>query len=124
MRKPVGKLKNKSSVRMLRRRLGIRKKVSGTAERPRLVVNKSSKHLRIQVIDDVAGKTILSVQTFGKNKVDAASNKDGAKAVGAKVAEGLKASKISTVVFDRGGNKYHGVIAALADSVRENGIQI
>lgn len=124
MRKPQGKLKKKTEVQKLRRRLAIRKKISGTAERPRVCVDKSSKNLRVQVIDDAAGKTLFSVQTYGKNKIDAKANKDGAKMVGAKVAEGLKGKGISVAVYDRCGNQYHGVVASLADSIRENGIQI
>lgn len=124
MRKPLGKLGNKADERKLRTRLRIRKKVSGTTEKPRMVVNKSAKNIRVQVIDDTLGKTLFSVQTFGKNKVDAVANKEGAKAVGASVAAKLKENKIDTVVFDRAGAKYHGVIAVLADAVRENGVRI
>ncbi len=124
MRKPIGKLKNKNEVRKLRRRLSIRKKVSGTMDRPRIIVSKGNKNLRVQVIDDINGKTLFSVQTFGKKKIETKPNKDGAKVVGAEVAKGLKAQNISVAVFDRGGVSYHGVIAALADAVRENGIQV
>lgn len=125
MRKKIGKIADVSTARRQRRRLAIRKKVSGTSERPRIVAQKSNKHLTVQVIDDVAGKTLFSVQTYGKNAVAGAKpNKDGAKAVGAKVAEQLKGQKIETAVFDRAGYRYHGVIAELVGAVRENGIRV
>ncbi|MCO4794334.1 MAG: 50S ribosomal protein L18 [Bacteriovoracaceae bacterium] len=125
MRKKIGKVADVSTARRQRRRLAIRKKVSGTSERPRIVAQKSNKHLTVQVIDDVAGKTLFSVQTYGKNAVAGAKpNKDGAKAVGTKVAEQLKGQKIETAVFDRAGYRYHGVIAELVGAVRENGIRV
>lgn len=124
MRKPNGKIKNASAERRLRRKLSIRKQIVGSTERPRVCVSKSNKNIFVQVIDDSASKTLFSVQTFGKNAVDAKANKDGAKVVGAKVAEQLKGKSIERVVFDRSGYKYHGVVAALADSIRENGIQV
>lgn len=124
MRKPNGKLKSESGRKRLRRKLSIRKTIIGDAERPRVCVTKSSKNLFVQVINDEENKTLFSVQTFGKNAVEGKANKDGAKAVGAKVAEDLKGKNISKAVFDRSGYKYHGVIASLADSIRENGIQV
>lgn len=124
MRKPNGKLKSESQRKRLRRKLSIRKTINGSAERPRVCVTKSSKNLFVQVVNDEESKTIFSVQTFGKNAVDAKATKDGAKVVGAKIAEGLKEKNISKIVFDRSGYKYHGVIAALADSIRENGVQV
>lgn len=124
MRKPNGKIRNASAERRLRRKLSIRKQIVGSTERPRVCVSKSNKNIFVQVIDDSASKTLFSVQTFGKNAVDAKANKDGAKVVGAKVAEQLKGKSIERVVFDRSGYKYHGVVAALADSIRENGIQV
>ena len=124
MRKNTGKIKNAAEARRYRRKLAIRKKINGSADRPRLCVQKSNKHLTIQVIDDNASQTLFSVQTYGKNAVKAASNKDGAKLVGAAVAEGLKGKSITNAVFDRNGYKYHGVIATLVDTVRENGIQV
>ena len=107
-----------------RRKLSIRKKISGDSERPRVCITKSSKNLFVQVVNDDESQTLFSVQTFGKKAVVAKANKDGAKLVGAKVAEELKGKNISKIVFDRSGYKYHGVIAALADSIRENGIQV
>lgn len=124
IRKPNGKVKKASEGRRLRRKLSIRKTVSGTAERPRLSVIRSNKHLSIQVIDDVANATLFSVQTYGKNAIAAKNNVEGAKVVGSKLAEALKAKNISTAVFDRNGLKYHGVVAAVVESARENGIQI
>lgn len=123
MRKKQGKIKSESLARRVRRKLSIRRKINGTTECPRLCVTKSNKNLFVQVVDDSTSKTLFSVQTFGKNAVKVAATKDGAKEVGAKVAGQLKEKNISSVVFDRSGNKYHGVIAALADSVRENGIK-
>jgi len=124
MRKPLAKIKNPSKAKQMRRKLSIRKKVNGTVETPRICVIKSNKHLVVQVIDDVSDKTILSVQTFGKNKVADKANKETAKLVGAKVAAELKSKNINSGVFDRNGCQYVGVIAAVADSIRENGIRI
>ncbi len=123
MRKLIGKLNNPSEVKRQRRKLSIRKKINGTGEVPRVCVKRSDKNLSVQVVDDSSMKTLFSVSTFGKNKVDAKANKEGAKQVGAKVAEGLKTRNIESIVFDRSGYVYHGVIASLADSMRENGIK-
>ena len=125
MRKPIGKIKSESLAKRIRRKLAIRKKVEGSAERPRVCVNKTNKHINVQVINDVDGKTLFSVATYGKNSVaQAKGNVDGAKLVGKKVADNLKDAETATAVFDRNGYKYTGIIAALADSVRENGINI
>jgi large subunit ribosomal protein L18 len=125
MRKPNGKVKNEKAAKRLRRRLSIRKKIEGSTERPRVCAFRSNKHLTVQVIDDATGKTLISVQTYGKNAVSGArANKEGAKLVGEKVAEELKAKKLENVVFDRAGYKYTGVIATLVDTVRENGIRV
>ena len=124
IRKPNRKIRNASDVRKTRRKLSIRKVISGTSDRPRLSMTKSNKHLAIQVIDDSANKTILSVQTYGKNAVQAKNNVEGGKLVGAKLAEALKGKNISNAVFDRNGLKYHGVIAAVVETARENGIKI
>ncbi len=124
MRKTQGKIKNESKAKEYRRKLSIRKKVNGTSERPRLCIIKSNKHIQVQVVDDTAQKTLFSVQTFGKNAVAKSGNKEAAKAIGAKVADGLKGKSISKAVFDRNGKLYTGVVAAVADSIRENGIQI
>lgn len=124
MRKNNGKIKNEAKAKEYRRKLAIRKKVVGSAEKPRLAVTKSNKHLRVQAIDDVSSKTIFSVQTYGKTKVADHANAESAKKVGAAVAATLKKQNLSKAVFDRSGKQYTGVIKALADSIRENGIQI
>lgn len=101
----------------------IRKKVSGTAARPRLAVHYSNQHVYAQVIDDVAGRTLAAASTLDKSVEKAASNVACAARVGALVAERAKAANISAVVFDRGGHLYHGKIKALADAAREAGLQ-
>ena len=107
----------------LRRQVRGRKRVSGTAERPRLVVTKSAKHLSVQVVDDLQGATLAYASTMEAD-VRAATGDKTAKAtkVGELVAERAKAAGIEAVVFDRAGNKYHGRIAALADAAREGGL--
>ena len=124
MRKNPAKIKNESKAKEYRRKLSIRKKVAGTADKPRLAVTKSNKHLRVQAIDDVKSATLFSVQTFGKGKVASSGNAEGAKKIGAEVASTLKKKNLNRAVFDRSGKQYAGVIKALADSIRENGIQI
>jgi large subunit ribosomal protein L18 len=104
----------------------IRKRVSGTAERPRLAVNFSGKHVYAQVIDDDAGKTLASASTTEKDfrgKGKAAANRATAEKVGKTIAERAKAKKVGTVVFDRGGFLYHGKVKALADAAREGGLK-
>ena len=107
-----------------RRHFRVRKKVVGTAARPRLVVSRSSRHLVAQVIDDAIGQTLVSASTLEADlRKDSSSDKSAkARVVGELVAKRAKEKGISTVVFDRGGSKYHGRIAALADSARENGL--
>ena len=124
MRKAIGKIKNKNEEKRWRRRLAIRKNVQGVGERPRLVLNKANRNLRVQAIDDAAGRTLCSIQTFGKNGLKAKANKEGAKLMGVEMAKRLKEQKIEAAVFDRAGYAYHGVVAALADAIRENGIRI
>lgn len=124
MRKNIAKIKNESKAKEYRRKLAIRKKVVGTGDKPRLAVTKSNKHLRVQIIDDVKSLTLFSVQTYGKTKVANNSNAESAKKIGAEVATTLKKNNLSKAVFDRSGKQYTGVIKALADSIRENGIQI
>ena len=124
MRKPQAKVKNASKAKEMRRKLSIRKKVIGTTERPRICATKTNKHLFVQVVDDQEGKTLFSVQTFGKNAVGKSANAESAKAVGEAVAKHLSGKNISAGVFDRNGKQYTGVISALATSIRENGIQI
>jgi large subunit ribosomal protein L18 len=107
----------------LRRQVRGRKKIAGTAERPRLVVTRSSKHISVQVVDDVVGKTVASASTMEAD-VRAFEGDKSAKArkVGELVAERAKAAGVSSAVFDRAGNKYHGRVAALADGAREGGL--
>lgn len=118
--------KNKhKAVRRGRRRIGIRKRVAGTAERPRLSVYRSLNHMYAQVIDDLTGTTIAAASTRDKDlKVDGTTgNASAAAAVGAKLAENAKAKGVSMVTFDRGGFKYHGRVKALADAAREAGLK-
>lgn len=107
----------------LRRQVRGRKKISGTAERPRLVVTRSSKHISVQVVDDLVGKTIASASTMEADLRGFDGDKTAkAKKVGELVAERAKSAGVEGVVFDRAGNKYHGRIAALADGAREGGL--
>jgi large subunit ribosomal protein L18 len=107
----------------LRRQVRGRKKVAGTAERPRLVVTRSSKHITVQVVDDLVGKTLAFASTTEKDLRAFEGDKTAkAKKVGELVAERAKAAGVAGVVFDRAGNKYHGRIAALADGAREGGL--
>jgi large subunit ribosomal protein L18 len=102
----------------------VRKKVSGTAERPRLAVFRSNKHIAAQVIDDRSGRTLAAAATTQSDlKGSATGNKQAAAAVGRLVAERAKAAGVTKVVFDRGGFLYHGRVAALADAAREAGLE-
>jgi large subunit ribosomal protein L18 len=107
----------------LRRQVRGRKKIAGTSERPRLVVTRSAKHISVQVVDDLVGKTLVSASSMEAD-VRTLSGDKTAKAVkvGELVAERAKGHGVDTVVFDRAGNKYHGRIAALADAAREGGL--
>ncbi len=107
----------------LRRQARGRKKIAGSPERPRLVVTRSSRHLFVQVIDDTVGTTLASASTMEADVRKASGDKtEVAKKVGTLIADRAKAAGVSDVVFDRAGNKYHGRIAALADSAREAGL--
>lgn len=115
--------RSRNAMRELRHRR-LRKHVSGTAERPRLSVFGSSKHIYAQVIDDEKGVTIVSASTMEASFKDAKTgNIDAAKAVGKLVAERALAGGVDAVVFDRGGHVYHGRIQALADAAREAGLK-
>ena len=108
-----------------RRQLRIRKRISGTAVRPRLVVNRSARHVFVQVVDDTKGLTVASASTLEADLRAFEGDKTAkAKRVGELVAERAKAAGIEAVVFDRGGNKYHGRIAAVADGAREGGLSL
>jgi len=107
----------------LRRQVRGRKKLSGTAERPRLVVTRSTKHITVQVVDDLAGRTLASASTMEADLRSLEGDKSvNARKVGELVAERAKAAGVEGVVFDRAGNKYHGRVAALADGAREGGL--
>jgi len=108
----------------LRRHTRVRKKVRGTTERPRLAVHRSNRHLVAQVIDDVAGRTLAAASTHEVDlRAGATGNKEAAASVGRLVADRARAAGITKVVFDRGGFKYHGRIAAAADAAREAGLE-
>ena len=106
-----------------RRHLRVRRKISGTAERPRLCVYRSNTNLYVQIIDDVAGNTLVSASTLDKDVKTKYANKEAAKELGALIAKKAKAKKIETVVFDRGGYIYHGVVKELAEAAREGGLK-
>jgi len=107
----------------LQRQLRGRKKLFGTAERPRLVVTRSTKHIGVQVVDDLAGHTLVAASTMEADLRGFEGDKTArAKRVGELVAERAKAAGIESVVFDRAGHQYHGRVAALADAAREGGL--
>ncbi len=107
----------------LRRQMRGRKRITGTAERPRLVVTRSSRHITAQVVDDGVGKTLASASTMEADLRGSADDKSAkAKRVGELVAERAKSAGIDGVVFDRAGHQYHGRVAALADGAREGGL--
>ena len=107
----------------LRRQVRGRKRITGTTERPRLVVTRSSRHITVQVVDDLVGKTLASASTMETDLREYQGDKTAkAKKVGELVAERAKAAGVDGVVFDRAGNMYHGRIAALADGAREGGL--
>lgn len=106
----------------VRKHKRVRAKISGTSDRPRLVVFRSNKNIEAQIIDDVKGVTLVSASSV-QLKLENGGNVEGAKVVGAKLAELAKAKKIENVVFDRGGYIYHGRVAALAEAAREGGLK-
>ncbi|WP_344008550.1 50S ribosomal protein L18 [Nocardioides lentus] len=107
----------------LRRQARGRKHINGTAERPRLVVTRSAKHISVQVVDDLAGATLVHASSMEADLRSADGDKTAtARRVGELVAERATAAGVSAVVFDRAGNKYHGRVAALADGAREGGL--
>jgi len=116
-------VKGSSQTVRARRHFRVRKKVAGTTARPRLVVSRSSRHIFVQVVDDTVGKTLASASTM-EDALRAAKGDKTAKArqVGQLLADRAKAAGVAQVVFDRGGNRYHGRIAALAEGARENGL--
>ncbi|ACZ22860.1 LSU ribosomal protein L18P [Sanguibacter keddieii DSM 10542] len=108
-----------------RRHLRLRKKISGTAAQPRLVVTRSARHMTAQVVDDTVGKTVASASTLEADLRAFDGDKTAkARKIGELVAERAKAAGVEAVVFDRGGNKYHGRVAAVADGAREGGLAL
>lgn len=110
----------------LKRHLRVRKKIQGTAERPRLNVYRSSKHIYAQLIDDVAGVTLVSASTIDKglsSEIGNGGNVESARKVGELIAKRAQEKGVKNVVFDRGGYLYHGRIQALADAAREAGLE-
>jgi large subunit ribosomal protein L18 len=119
---PKTRGKSKSAART-RRHLRLRKKIEGTATRPRLVVTRSARHVFVQIVDDAKGHTLVSASTMEADLRKSADDKSAkSKAVGLLLAQRAKAAGISEVVFDRGGNKYAGRVAAIADGAREGGL--
>ena len=106
-----------------RRHRRVRKKVRGTAERPRLAVFRSNKHIYAQLIDDVAGVTIASASTAEKGLTGSGATVEAASGVGKRIGERASAAGVTAAVFDRGGFRYHGRVAALADAARDAGLE-
>ena len=120
----IKRAKGKSAARG-RRHLRLRKKVSGTTARPRLVVSRSSRHVFVQIVDDTVGKTVASASTMEADLRTFEGDKTAkARKVGELLAERAKSAGIEAVVFDRGGNRYHGRVAAIAEGAREGGLAL
>ena len=123
-RRNGGGVAAKRAVGKARRHFRVRKNVRGTAERPRLVVTRSTRNITAQIVDDLKGHTLASASTLDASLRGGAGDKSSQAAkVGALLAERAKAAGVSKVVFDRGGNRYAGRIAALADAAREAGLE-
>ncbi|MCG8454213.1 MAG: 50S ribosomal protein L18 [Spirochaetales bacterium] len=105
------------------RKRRVRKNISGTAARPRLTITKSNKNISVQAIDDVNGRTLATASTLQKEMAEVKKSMDGAKAVGKKIAELLGEAGVKSVVFDRNGYRYHGIVKAVADAARESGLE-
>lgn len=109
----------------IKRHRRVRKNVAGTAERPRLAVFRSNRHIVAQVIDDISGRTVAAASTLEAEVRSAGpANKEAAAKVGRLVAERAKAAGVEKVVFDRGGFRYHGAVAAVAEAAREGGLEL
>ncbi|GAB05811.1 50S ribosomal protein L18 [Gordonia amarae] len=123
-RKPLGKdASTRRRTATANRHFRLRKKVAGTAERPRLAVKRSSRHIHVQLIDDLAGKTLAAASSIEADVRAVDGDKSAhARKVGELIAARAKAAGVEAVVFDRGGKDYHGRIAALADAAREGGL--
>ena len=116
-------VRGSTQIARARRHFRVRKKITGTPERPRLVVTRSARHLVAQIVDDSKGYTLASASTMEKDlRAQSADKTKKARTVGQLVADRAKAKGITTVVFDRGGNRYTGRVAALAEGARENGL--
>jgi large subunit ribosomal protein L18 len=124
-RKPVGKdISTRRRVARKRRHFRLRKKISGTPQRPRLVVNRSSRHIGVQLVDDLAGHTLAAASSMEADvRADEGDKKAKAAKVGELIAARAQGAGVATVVFDRGGYDYHGRVAALADAAREAGLK-
>ncbi|MGN6597686.1 MAG: 50S ribosomal protein L18 [Actinomycetales bacterium] len=121
----IGKGGARKNAARARRHLRVRKKVAGTTLRPRLVVNRSSRHVFVQVVDDTQSRTLASASTMEADLRTFDGDKTAkARRVGELVAERAKAAGVDAVVFDRGGNRYHGRVAAVADGAREAGLAL
>jgi large subunit ribosomal protein L18 len=119
-----GSVRNKSASRT-RRHLRVRKQLQGSTARPRLVVNRSARHVFVQIVDDSVGRTLASASTMEPDLRALDGDKTAkARRVGELVAERAKAAGVEAVVFDRGGNRYHGRVAAIADGAREAGLSL
>ena len=119
-----GSVRNKQASRT-RRHLRVRKQIQGSAARPRLVVNRSARHIFVQVVDDSIGQTVASASTMEADLRALDGDKTAkARKVGELVGERAKAAGVESVVFDRGGNRYHGRVAAIADGAREAGLAL
>jgi large subunit ribosomal protein L18 len=119
MNKNIGK-----QARRTKRRIGIRKRINGTNERPRLSIYKSLNHIYAQVIDDLEGKTLAAASTNDKGvTLEKTGNSAAAATVGEAIAKKAKAAGVTKVVFDRGGFKYHGRVKALGDAARKGGLE-
>ena len=106
-----------------RRHIRVRRKISGTAERPRLCIYRSNSNIYVQIIDDVTEKTLVQASTLDKEIKTKYANKEAAKEVGTLIAKRATDNKITEVVFDRGGYIYHGVVKALAEAARQGGLK-
>ncbi|MCW4351882.1 50S ribosomal protein L18 [Hoyosella sp. YIM 151337] len=124
-RKPLGTdVSTQRRISRARRHFRLRKKVSGTQERPRLAVHRSSRHIHVQVIDDLAGRTLAAASSMEPDvRAVEGDKKARSQKVGELIAQRAKEAGVDTVVFDRGGYDYHGRIAALADAAREGGLK-
>lgn len=114
---------DRNRVARKRRHTRVRKKVKGTATKPRMVVTRSARHIYVQVVDDGEGRTVASASTMEADIRSAEGDKTAiARMAGERVAQRAKDAGVETVVFDRGGNKYHGRVAAVADGARDGGL--